>query len=415
MQAQPQSTSAARIPVTPLSSPPATDHPILFGGHCRAQPLVDPLAQQPLQPSIRHLLAAPAFRPADTSEVEAEIPSTCGRLTASVGGIAHGAGLAHDAGNLLGALGLYCDLLRMPGVLGPEHRHYATELGLIASRSSELIQRLLAAPRDQPQTPTQLPSQTVSARRPLDHARNSSSALEFQPAHVRRRGAAEREASHLAIGHPELTHASALHLLAPVLERIAAGSATVSICAPATLPLLDLSIETMERITVNLVRNAAEAIRMARGSAPPNGLSTRSVGANKRASGTIRVILGVAAGRLRLTVEDDGPGMPPAIAAAFLQPGPLPAKPSRGLGHRIVHELVTASGGHISIRVRPGQGTAFCIRWPVPLSDEDTDDHAKEDLPIKNSGYPGVSLGPGGLPETATTSVISAPGETSSC
>ena len=42
--------------------------------------------------------------------------------TAVVAGVAEGAGLAHDAGNLLGALSLYSDLLAMPGVLHEEHR-----------------------------------------------------------------------------------------------------------------------------------------------------------------------------------------------------------------------------------------------------------------------------------------------------
>ena len=50
---------------------------------------------------------------------------------AAVAGVAEGAGLAHDAGNLLGALSLYSDLLAMPGVLNEEHREYANELRLL--------------------------------------------------------------------------------------------------------------------------------------------------------------------------------------------------------------------------------------------------------------------------------------------
>ncbi len=38
------------------------------------------------------------------------------RTERGVPSIAEGAGLAHDAGNLLGALSLYSDLLAMPGV-----------------------------------------------------------------------------------------------------------------------------------------------------------------------------------------------------------------------------------------------------------------------------------------------------------
>src|SRR5580658_6143875 len=52
-----------------------------------------------------------------------------------IAGVAEGAGLAHDAGNLLGALSLYSDLLGMPGVLHEEHREYATELRMLSDRS----------------------------------------------------------------------------------------------------------------------------------------------------------------------------------------------------------------------------------------------------------------------------------------
>ncbi|MGA7157441.1 MAG: hypothetical protein WBY53_11360, partial [Acidobacteriaceae bacterium] len=91
MQAQPQSTPAARIPLATSPSP----------------------------------LASPA--PASTSLADTN-------------------GLAHDAGNLLAALTLYCDLLSVPGVLRPEHQHYATELRTISESSSRLIRRLIALP-----------------------------------------------------------------------------------------------------------------------------------------------------------------------------------------------------------------------------------------------------------------------------
>ena len=57
--------------------------------------------------------------------------------------VAEGAGLAHDAGNLLGALNLYSELLAMPGVLHDEHREYASELRLLSERSWAMIDRLV--------------------------------------------------------------------------------------------------------------------------------------------------------------------------------------------------------------------------------------------------------------------------------
>jgi hypothetical protein len=104
MQARLQSSSAALKRIPP-SSPPAPD-----SGQ------VQPLPFQPVtanaQPSVGPLFAAPS-------------------------------GLAHDAANLLVALGLYCDMLARPGVLRPEHAHYAAELRHLADRNSGLLCGLL--------------------------------------------------------------------------------------------------------------------------------------------------------------------------------------------------------------------------------------------------------------------------------
>ena len=66
-------------------------------------------------------------------------------------------GLLHDARNLMGTIGLYCDLLSMPDVLKPEHRHYAEELRMLGTRSGALIQRLLEYPKQAPLPQRQSP------------------------------------------------------------------------------------------------------------------------------------------------------------------------------------------------------------------------------------------------------------------
>jgi len=307
MQAHPLSTTAARTPS--LSHSP---------GACTAlaqAPAANLTLPPPLQlPGPR---AAPHLgRPAAPLHAHFGAPSGVNRAYAPV---AERAGLAHDAGNLLGALRLYSDLLSSPGVLRPEHSHYAADLRLIAARSSALIERLLAGA-----------------------AGHHETALPCQP------DAVETQPPARAV-HP----AAALRALAPVLERIAAGSAHVTVAIAGGLPRIDLPAEALERIAVNLVRNAAEAIRSSRQSAAP------------QAYGHIQITLESVGGCLRLSVEDDGPGMPPAVAAAFLRPGQLPTGATRGLGHRIVHELAAETGAKLSIRVRPGRGTAFCLRWPL--------------------------------------------------
>jgi signal transduction histidine kinase len=261
--------------------------------------------------------------------------------------ISEHAGLAHDAGNLLGALRLYCDLLRSPGVLRPEHQHYATELHLIATRSSELMSRLLAL--------------------------NSAT---LQPGLIPI-VATEPPTRLFLTGEPLSAPATVLRNLAPVLERIAAGAASFSLeihdpddaLMRDALAALELPAEVLERIAVNLVRNAAEAIRSSRLEA---GTINHETG-DPFQPGHISLTLAVVEQSLQLTVEDNGPGMPPTVAAAFLRPVPLPPGAIRGLGHRIVHELIAQSHGTLTVRVRPRQGTIFTIRWPLRAAQTNVD------------------------------------------
>jgi signal transduction histidine kinase len=309
MQAHPLSNPAARITSTSL---PASI-----------------LATQ-LSTSASPLSAAPpSFAPVLVSDANLIAPAPL---------LADAAALAHDAGNFLAALGLYCDLLSAPGVLRPEHKHYSTELSLISNRSSALIRRLLGS--------------TIASTSSLPHP---NTLLSLSPAHI---APCNTHSYDAAIPSPD--HASTLRNLTPVLQRIADGTARVSVTCPHSVPPLNFPTEVIERITVNLVRNAAEAIRIQRSSTYSAALPH---------CGEIRVSLAVVGPDLQLTVEDNGPGLPPDIAAAFLRPTPLPQRAEHGLGHRIIHQLATSSAGQLSIRVLPGNGTVFSLKWPIPSTE----------------------------------------------
>ncbi|HSY37445.1 MAG TPA: HAMP domain-containing sensor histidine kinase [Acidobacteriaceae bacterium] len=311
MQAQSQSSLAARIPSSHSLPPPAATSP-------RTTPSALHQTPSALHPTPSALLPPhPAAPPA---------PS-----------LAEAGGLAHDAGNLLAALGLYCDLLHVPGVLRAEHQHYATELRLISDRSARLIHRLLATP--------------AASLRDVPALRTADAAV--RPSKLFR----TRSARASDIRTDSSNHAAMLLSLTPVLRRIAAGAADVTVTCQISLPPLNFPSEIIERITVNLVRNAAEAIRREQACVPALPIAT---------PGQIRVTLAVIAARVQLIVEDNGPGMSPTNVEAYLHPEPLPPGAHHGLGHRIVHELATATQGQLSIRVRPGQGTAFCLKWPIP-------------------------------------------------
>ena len=278
-----------------------------------------------------HPLSSPAARITSTSRPT--LSNTSRPAAIPTPSLAGTVGLAHDAGNLLAAIGLYCDLLSVPGVLRPEHKHYATELSLISSRSSTLIRRLLATPSatppasPMPDTPAPLPGPSTAISPQNEHLSDAAN------------------------------HASVLRNLTPVLQMIAARTARVTVTCPTSLPPLYFTSDILERITVNLVRNAAEALRIQR---------RRTDSPKHPQRGEIRVSLAVVGPQFQLTVEDNGPGMPLSIAAKFLRPSPLPQGATHGLGHRIIHELATATGAQLAIRVLPGNGTVFSILWPIP-------------------------------------------------
>src|SRR5690242_15704166 len=51
--------------------------------------------------------------------------------------------LAHDARNVLSGLMLYSELLAAPGVLNPEHGHYARELETITGTAAWLLEKMV--------------------------------------------------------------------------------------------------------------------------------------------------------------------------------------------------------------------------------------------------------------------------------
>lgn len=103
----------------------------------------------------------------------------------------------------------------------------------------------------------------------------------------------------------------------------------------------------------NLVTNAAEAIQSAGG------------------RGTIRVLEQVQDGRLALTVEDDGPGIPPRAMQNLFQVGystkfdPETGNIGRGVGLPSVRHIVDELGGTIQVDSTPGRGARFLVEIPM--------------------------------------------------
>lgn len=74
---------------------------------------------------------------------------------------------------------------------------------------------------------------------------------------------------------------------------------------------------------------------------------------------------------VRLTVSDNGPGIPPEVLPKIFQAyfTTKDARLGTGLGLNIVQRLVKESGGALHVKTAPGEGTAFSVYLPgVPLT-----------------------------------------------
>lgn len=215
------------------------------------------------------------------------------------GGVAEGAGLAHDAGNLLGALTLYSELLAMPGVLHEEYREFAGELRLLSERSWAMINRL------------------------VNHARVEQIETESE-----------------AIVLPEVVERSR-----GLLSRVA-GRPVEVVYGAGAYERVDTSVEVAERILTNLVKNASEAT---------TGAESIAVVVEGALEGARR--------RVKMTVRDQGCGMSAAAVERLMRAGGISSASGRGIGFCVVRELVAMSGGCLKVSSEVGHGTSISVEW----------------------------------------------------
>jgi signal transduction histidine kinase len=326
------------------------------------------------------ILTAPAIRASLAGSAGQETPATAE-------GIAQGEGLLHDARNLMGAVGLYCDLLLAPGVLKPRHRRYAEELRLLGARSGALMERITLATMQ----PVESGGVRLTSMAPPD--------LD-PPRPVSLRAVVER--------------------CSGLLSRIAGGRAIeVNYGAAASMPVL-VAEESVERILANLVRNSAAALDGCKQASDRSGrlagersgdlpadatagpVRERRANGSDRTSddtpGAVRIGVGLLASRVgdskpwpfqrvRLAVEDSGCGMTPQQLQHVLAGAGTSSQGKRGIGLRVVRELVAASHGELRMMSAPGVGTRVQIEWPMAaIAELDGADGAGDTRPPATRG-----------------------------
>jgi two-component system NtrC family sensor kinase len=102
----------------------------------------------------------------------------------------------------------------------------------------------------------------------------------------------------------------------------------------------------LNQVFMNLVMNACDALE---------------------GRGTVRITSEPRDGGVRVSIADDGPGIPPAIRARVFEPffTTKPAGQGTGLGLSISHGIVERHGGTLSVECPPEGGTVFRIDLPL--------------------------------------------------
>jgi PAS domain S-box-containing protein len=122
-----------------------------------------------------------------------------------------------------------------------------------------------------------------------------------------------------------------------------------------------------EMALLNVLANARDAML------PGGGKATVRTGTVDLDEATLAATGdGLRPGRyVALAVEDEGPGMPPAVLARAAEPF-FTTKQGKGtgLGLAMVHGFVRQSGGRLDISSEPGRGTAVRMLFPVAAGDE---------------------------------------------
>jgi two-component system sensor histidine kinase ResE len=131
-------------------------------------------------------------------------------------------------------------------------------------------------------------------------------------------------------------------------------SVTLSVNAPANLPVLNADGDRLAQVFTNLVDNALKFTP---------------------AGGTIKLQAEMVQGEMQVSVSDTGRGIPasalPHVFDRFYQADNSRSGGSKrgaGLGLAIVLEIVQAHGGRISVRSQEGQGTCFVVNLPLAQS-----------------------------------------------
>ncbi len=230
-------------------------------------------------------------------------------------------GVAHELNNPLAAIIAFSQLMHSDERLPEDMKHDAGLLVQEADRTRRIVQNLLDFARARP-----------PERRPTSIATLVQSVLELQS------------------------------------YALKANQIQVSVEIPASLPEVDLDRAQLQQVLLNLTSNAIQAFKTAERKTPAH-LWISAVAVKTRSAA------GVATGEqppeqqmVRITVRDDGPGVPSSARGRLFNPFFTTKQPGEGtgLGLSVSFGIVAAHNGHLWYEPGPrGVGSCFLIELPT--------------------------------------------------
>ena len=114
------------------------------------------------------------------------------------------------------------------------------------------------------------------------------------------------------------------------------------------LPAVWADANQLQQVLVNLINNAKQAMTDVQGER--------------------RLLLSVQRaepGRVRIQVEDTGPGIPPDVMSKVFDPFVTTKSDGTGLGLSISYGIIREHGGTLTVDSTPGQGATFTVELPI--------------------------------------------------
>ena len=170
----------------------------------------------------------------------------------------------------------------------------------------------------------------------------------------------------LAFGRREVVQPKVIDLnshiseIERLLRRTIGSAVNMTIRLDADLPMVEIDPTQFERVVVNLVVNARDAM-------PEGGGLTIETSVEQPSAAECHRLMLEPGTYARLTVTDQGVGMPPAVMARLFEPFFTTKERGKGtgLGLATIHAAIRQVGGAIAVESHPGRGSAFRVLLPA--------------------------------------------------